>query len=95
MNFSEIPIISTILITICLTVALTCSILAITLASLALIQVKSLERSTHSMQYVPMDPAWASSETDLVKGVSPGKQETPELDSDEIEESELDLKRMI
>lgn len=87
--------ISTILITIILTICLTCSILAITLASLSLIQVKSLERSTHSMQYVPMDPTWASNEDDLVKGVSPGKQETPELDSDEIEESDLDLKRMI
>ena len=95
MNFSEISVISTVLVTICLTVSVICSILAIALASLSLIQVKSLERSTHSMQYVPMDPAWASSENDLVKGVSPGKQETPELDSDEIEESELDLKRMI
>lgn len=84
-----------IIVIICLTISLTCAILAIAFASIAYINVKALEKSTHNIQYVPLDSGWASSDSDITKKLSPHESELPEKDNDELEDNELDLKKMI
>jgi hypothetical protein len=79
----------------CLTICVLCAIIALGVAVLAFVEVKSLQKSTHTMQWMPVDPKWASSEEDLNKATSPGKEELPTLDPDELEESEIDLRKMI
>lgn len=81
--------------TICLTVSTICAIISCGASIYAIIEVKSMQRSTHTVQWTPIDPKWASSEEDLNKMTNPGKEELPELDPDEIEESDLDLRKMI
>lgn len=50
------------ILTICSVVACIFSILALLLGFVSLLKVMSMERSTHSVQYMPLDENWASSE---------------------------------
>lgn len=89
--------ISTICITIALTIATVCGILGMLFACQALIEVKALQKSTHNVEFVPLDSKWASKEADIRKATSRGMdEELPALDDDEVEEeSELNLRDLI
>ena len=53
------------ILTICSIVACIFSLIALILGFVALLKVMSMEKSTHSVQYMPVDPEWASSDEDV------------------------------
>ena len=42
-----------------------CSTISIIISISALISMKSLEKSTHNVQYVPLDETWSSSDKEI------------------------------
>ena len=84
-----------VLCTIMLTISMTCAIIGIGLSIYAVIEVKALMKSTHNIQYVPLDEKWASSDKEMEEKLSPLAPEQPEVDGDEVDEPELDLRNMI
>lgn len=59
------------------------------------IELKSMQKSTHQLEYVPFDPKWASSEEKLKEFEENMAAEQPMADQDDLDESELDLKKLI
>lgn len=68
------------ILTICSIVACIFSILALLLGFVALLKIMSLEKSTHSVQYMPVEENWASSD-DEVKDIN---KEFKEINEDII-----------
>lgn len=61
-------------------VSLLASCVAIGLALHAKIAVEAMQKSTHSIQYVPVDKAWESQEKELNKAAHLGKMAGPSLE---------------
>ena len=57
------------------------------------IELKSLKNSTHNVEYVPLDPNWASSEQDI-KDINE-KSEISIPDDEILDEHDIDLSKMI
>lgn len=78
-----------------LTINFIYGIIPILLSIRALIKVEALEKSTHNVEYVPLDSKWATSGKEIDELNEKSEMELPPLDDDEIEESEIDLNKMI
>lgn len=67
------------ILTICAVTACIFSILALVLGFTALLKVMSMERSTHSVHFQPVDQQWASTEEDINKINEEFKEENEDL----------------
>lgn len=72
-----------------------CVIIVSIFAISASISVKAIEKSTHSVEYVPLDPKWASTDKEISEINEKSEMEYPEIDEDELGPSEIDLNKMI
>lgn len=78
-----------------LTTALICAIIGITLGIQAKIEIEAMKRSTHSLQYVPIDPNWGTSDKEVNELNAKNASDLAEKDPDELEPYELNLDKMI
>lgn len=72
-----------------------CAIISISISISNAINFKALRESTHSVQFVPMDPEWASSDKEVKEINELSEANMPEFDDDELEEGRVDLKHII
>ncbi len=84
-----------ILLTSLLTISIICSIIGITLGLSAKIEVEAMKRSTHNVQYVPLDPSWGSSDKEINELNDKHQSDLAEKDPDELEPHEINLDKMI
>jgi len=61
----------------------------------AVISIKAIEKSTHNIEYVPLDPAWGTSEKDIGEINERSELEFPDLDEDDLEFDKIDLNKVI
>lgn len=59
------------------------------------IWVKSSEKSTHQVEYVPMDPKWASTDEEIAEINEKSEMAIPDLDENDRDFNDIDLKTMI
>lgn len=59
------------------------------------ITVKAMERSTHRLEYVPIDPNWGSTEKEINEINEASELEYPDLDDDDKSPIDIDLNKMI
>lgn len=72
-----------------------CVIISIILSIYAIISVKAMEKSTHNVEYVPIDPNWASKDEEIAEINEKSEMEFPEVEDDELQPHQIDLKKMI
>jgi len=74
-----------------------CAILAIITSLWAVISVKSLENSTHKLEYVPIDPKWAASDKEIEDLNEQSELDFPGIDDhDELSDQDrLNLNKLI
>ncbi len=94
-NLTHFDVFMCILILSILTISLICGILAITLGLSAKIEIEAMKRSTHNVQYVPLDPNWGSSDKEINELNEKHRSEFPQKDPDELEPYEINLDKMI
>ena len=77
-----------------LTFSLICGSIALLLSIFLTIEVKALKKSTHSIEYMPLDPNWASSDKEIEEFNENNKivdeNEDPPIDPDELNDVDLD-----
>ena len=78
-----------------LTITFICVILSLVMSINCSIKLIALEKSTHNVEYVPLDSNWATSNKDIDEINEKSEMGLPPLDDDEIEESDIDLNKMI
>jgi len=83
------------IILILLTFSLICGMIGVYVSIRTAIELKAMQQSTHKMEYVPMDPKWASSDEQIEELEEQQISDFPPMDSDDLDESEIDLKKMI
>lgn len=80
-----------------LTLNTICSIIALILSVFSTIELKALKKSTHSIEYMPVDPQWSSSDKEIMEFNENNKIvddfEDPPMDQDELDK--VDLSKMI
>ncbi|HEY5689539.1 MAG TPA: hypothetical protein VIS27_14635 [Yeosuana sp.] len=59
------------------------------------IELEAFKKSTHNVQYVPLDPNWGSSDKEINELNEKHTSEFAEKDPDELEPYELNLDKMI
>jgi len=71
-------------------------IIAIVLSIFCLVDIKSIQKSTHKVEMVPYDPNWASDDEKFKEFEENASLDDPEEDLDELEEEKaLDLRNLI
>lgn len=74
-----------------LTINFICVILSIVLSLRAIISLEAMKQSTHQMEYVPFNPK----ESKIEEFEENQRFGDPETDVDDLEDSEIDLRKMI
>jgi hypothetical protein len=80
---------------VCSIISVICSISALVLGAYAALCVKAQELSTHQMEYIPLDPNWASSDKDIEQYNEEISKEDGALDDDDLDPHQADLKNLI
>lgn len=67
-----------------LTLCIICGILLTAAVIYLFIKQKAAELSTHKLEYIPIDPNWASSDKEIEELNEQMQADLPDLDSDEL-----------
>lgn len=78
-----------------LTFSTICAILAISIAISCKIKLEAMEKSTHHVEYMPIDPNWASSDTAIKDANASFHREANTKDPDELDDDELNFSKII
>lgn len=78
-----------------LTIGSVCGIISLFVSIQAMIKVEAIKQSTHNIEYVPADPNWATSDQQIQEMEQESADDLDPMEDDELEESELDLKKLI
>jgi exopolysaccharide biosynthesis protein len=78
-----------------LTISTICAIISVCLSIKALIMVQAMKESTHNLEYVPIDPKWASSDKEISEFNEKSESELPDIDDDELNPADIDFNKMI
>jgi hypothetical protein len=90
----SMDLLSIILISSCF-ISTLCAILALILSIYTQIEFRSSEKSTHKLEYVPMDPSWGATDKEINEINERSEIEFPDIDTDELGPGEIDLNKMI
>lgn len=81
-----------------LTLSLTCGILNVVSLYFAIkanIAIKAVEKSTHNIEYVPIDPNWATPDKKIDEINERSQMTFGETDPEDEDFEQIDLRRMI
>jgi lipopolysaccharide export LptBFGC system permease protein LptF len=74
-----------------LTISFICAIMSLWLSIRAHISIEAMQKSTHQLEYVPFDPK----ESKIEEFEENQQFDMPEMDPADLDETEIDLRKMI
>jgi ABC-type lipoprotein release transport system permease subunit len=78
-----------------LTITFICAIIAIILGVYCLIELKAMKKSTHNIEYIPMDPNFASTDKEIEEVNERAEAEYPDWDIEDQNPADIDWTKMI